>query len=80
MVITSCLLNRVTLEAISSIRAEICAERFLKSHYKFHWLPTSTTSDYGSNSVGDLRQKLYSITRARQRLSTNFDLEPGKNT
>lgn len=53
MVITDRLLKSITLEAIHSMNAESCAERFLNCHYKFHGFPKLFTSDRGSNWVGD---------------------------
>ena len=53
MVITDRLLKWVALEAMNSMDAESCAERFLICHYRFHGFPQGLRSDRGSNWVGD---------------------------
>lgn len=45
MVITDRLLKQVTLEAMTSMKAEDCAERFLQAHFRFHGFPAAITSD-----------------------------------
>ena len=72
MVITDRLLKSVTLEAMASMEAEACAERFLQCHYRFHGFPRAITSDRGSNWVGAFWRKLCELTRIEQRLSTSF--------
>ncbi|KAI0998278.1 hypothetical protein K3495_g9919 [Podosphaera aphanis] len=49
MVITDRLLKGVALEAMTSMNAEECADRFLQCHYRFHGFPKAITSDRGSN-------------------------------
>ncbi|KAI1006411.1 hypothetical protein K3495_g1803 [Podosphaera aphanis] len=75
MVITDRLLKSVTLEAMNSMNAEDCAERFLSCHYRFHGFPHAITSDRGSNWVGDFRKQLCKLTGMEQRLSTAFHPE-----
>ena len=75
MVITDRLLKSVTLEAMSSMKAEECAERFLQCHYRFHGFPNAITSDRGSNWVGDFWRKRCALVGIEQRLSTAFHPE-----
>ena len=49
MVIADRLLHSVTLEAMTSMEAEDCAQVFLNSHWRFHGFPFAMTSDHGSN-------------------------------
>jgi hypothetical protein len=49
MVITDRLLKSCTLEAITSMKAEDCAEVFVQCHYRFHGFPKFITLDKGSN-------------------------------
>ena len=72
MVITDRLLKSITLEAMSSMKAEDCAERFLYCHYRFHGFPSAITSDRGSNWVGDFWRHLCKMAGVEQRLSTAF--------
>ncbi|KAI0997026.1 hypothetical protein K3495_g11161 [Podosphaera aphanis] len=75
MVITDRLLKGVTLEAMKTMNAEECAERFLQCHYCFHGFPQAITSDRGSNWVGDFWRHLCRLTGIEQRLSTAFHPE-----
>lgn len=75
MVITDRLLKSVTLEAMSSMNAEECAERFVQCHYRFHGFPNALTSDRGSNWVGDFWRRLCQIAGIEQRLSTAYHPE-----
>jgi hypothetical protein len=72
MVITDRLLKSVTLEAMHTMKAEACAERFLQCHYRFHGFPKAITSDRGSNWTGRFWKKLCELTNIEQRLSTAF--------
>jgi hypothetical protein len=72
MVITDRLLKSVTLEAMTSMEAEECAERFLQCHYRFHGFPNALVSDRGSNWTGRFWRKLCELARIEQRLSTAF--------
>ncbi|CAJ2645145.1 unnamed protein product [Trifolium pratense] len=75
MVITDRLLKSVTLQAMNSMDADNCAERFLNCHYRFHGFPKALTSDRGSNWVGDFWTSLCKGANIKQRLSTAFHLE-----
>ncbi|KAI0997510.1 hypothetical protein K3495_g10679 [Podosphaera aphanis] len=75
MVITDRLLKGVTLEAMTFMNAEECADRFLQCHYRFHGFPKAITSDRGSNWVGDFWARLCKVTGIEQRLSTAFHPE-----
>jgi hypothetical protein len=72
MVITDRLSKAVTLEAMTTMDAEACAERFVQSHYRFHHFPRAMTSDRGSNWVGRFWRKLCELVGIEQRLSTAF--------
>ncbi|KAI0994170.1 hypothetical protein K3495_g14012 [Podosphaera aphanis] len=75
MVITDRLLKSVTLEAMDTMNAEECAERFLQCHYRFHGFPKAFTSDRGSNWVGDFWRRLCQRAGIQQRLSTAYHPE-----
>lgn len=75
MVITNRLLKSVTLEAMQTMNAEECAERFLECRYQLHVFPHAITSDRGSNWVGDFWNRLCELTKMEQRLSTAFHPE-----
>lgn len=45
MVIRDRLTKGVTLEAMNTMKAEDCAERFVQCHYRFHGFPSAITSD-----------------------------------
>ncbi|KAI1003294.1 hypothetical protein K3495_g4913 [Podosphaera aphanis] len=72
MVITDWLLKSVTLEAITSMNAEDCAERFMQCHFRFLGFPIALTSDRGSNWVGDFWTRLCQLAGIEQRLSTAY--------
>lgn len=72
MVITDRLLKSCTLEAMNSMEAEACAERFLTCHYRFHGFPKFITSDRGANWVGHFWTSLCKMTGINQRLSTAY--------
>ena len=75
MVITDRLSKEITLEAMNSMSAEACAERFLQCFYRFHGFPRAITSDRGSNWVGDFWRRLCERAGIEQRLSTAFHPE-----
>jgi len=75
MVITDRLSKAVTLEAMTTMEAEACAERFLNAHWRFHGFPNAITSDRGSNWVGGFWTKLCELTGIEQRLSTAYHPE-----
>ena len=72
MVITDRLLKSVTIEAMTTMGAEACAERFVQCHYRYHGFPNFLTSDRGSNWVGDFWRRLCELVGIEQRLSTAF--------
>lgn len=72
MVITDRLLKSVTIEAMTTMAAEACAERFVQCHYRYHGFPNFITSDRGSNWVGDFWRRLCELVGIEQRLSTAF--------
>lgn len=80
MVITDRLLKSCTLEAMSSMTAEDCANRFIACHYRFHGFPRFLTSDRGSNWVGDFWTHLCRSVGIEQRLSTAFHPETDGST
>ena len=80
MVITDRLLKSCTLEAMSTMAAENCAERFIQCHYRFHGFPSHITSDRGSNWVGDFWTHLCKLLKIEQRLSTAFHPETDGST
>lgn len=80
MVITDRLLKSVTLEAMTSMKAEDCAEVFVMCHYRFHGFPSAITSDRGSNWVGDFWVHLCKLVNMEQRLSTAFHPETDGST
>ena len=75
MVITDRLLKSVTLEAMNSMKAEECANRFIQSHCRFHGFPRYLNSDRGSNWVSDFWKQLCFLAGIKQRLSTAFHPE-----
>lgn len=75
MVITDRLLKSVTFEAMTTMNAEDCAERFLNCHVRFHGFPKALTSDRGSNWVGDFWTYMCKSSNIEQRLSTAFHPE-----
>ncbi|KAI1002162.1 hypothetical protein K3495_g6046 [Podosphaera aphanis] len=80
MVITGRLLKSVTLEAMNSMNAEECVERFLQCHYRFHEFPQALTSERGSNWVGDFWRHLCKQVNIEQKLSTAFHPETDSST
>ncbi|KAI1003358.1 hypothetical protein K3495_g4852 [Podosphaera aphanis] len=80
MVITDRLLKSVTLEAMNSMNAEECAERFLPCHYRFRGFPQALTSDRGSNWAGDFWSHLCKLVNIEQRRSSAFHPETDGST
>ncbi|KAF4476972.1 Transposon Tf2-6 polyprotein [Colletotrichum fructicola Nara gc5] len=62
----------VTLEAMQSMEAEACAERFLSCHFRFHGVPTSIVSDRGSNWTSRFWRQFCKLLGIEQRLSTAY--------
>jgi hypothetical protein len=75
MVITDRLGKDVVLQAMTTMEAEACAERFLHCWYGTHGFPRAMTSDRGSNWVGDFWRRLCELVGMEQRLSTSFHPE-----
>lgn len=72
MVIHDRLLGSVTLEPMSSMNAEACAEKFIQCHWRYHGFSHALTSDRGSNWVGHFWKTLCKRVGIQQRLSTAF--------
>ncbi|KAL5606185.1 uncharacterized protein BROUX77_003378 [Berkeleyomyces rouxiae] len=75
MVIVDRLTGAVSLEAMTTMAAEKCAERFVHCHWKHHGFPHALTSDRGSNWTSEFWTKLCELTGIEQRLSTAFHPE-----
>jgi hypothetical protein len=80
MVITDRLLKSMTLEAMTTMEAEACAEVFLQCHYRYHGFPNALTSDCGSNWTGRFWKNLYELAHVEQRLSTAFHPQTDSST
>jgi hypothetical protein len=72
MVITDRLLKNCTLEAITFMEAENCAEVFVQCHYRFHEFPKFITLNKRSNWVGDFWTRLCELVKIEQRFSIAF--------
>jgi hypothetical protein len=75
MVITDRLLKSCTLEAITSIKAEDCAEIFVQCHYRFYEFLKFITLNKGSNWIKDFWIRLCELVKIEQRFSIAFHLE-----
>lgn len=62
----------VTLEAMPSMEAEACAQRFLSCHFRFHGMPRSIVSDRGTNWVSRFWRHFCALAGIEQRLSTSY--------
>ncbi len=71
-VIVDRLTKAVTLEAMDTMDAEACAERFLQCHYRFHGMPRSIVSDRGSNWLSRFWKRFCKLAQITQRLSTAY--------
>ena len=71
-VITDRLTKGVTLEAMETMEAEACAERFLQCHFRFHGWPRAIVSDRGPNWTSRFWKSLCSLAGIDQRLSTAY--------
>lgn len=71
-VIVDRLTKATTLEPMTSMKAEACAERFLTCHYRFHGWPSSIVSDRGSNWVSRFWRRLCELAGIKQLLSTAY--------
>lgn len=72
MVIYDRLLGSAILEAMETMEAEACAEKFILSHWRYHSFPNSLTSDKSSSWVGHFWKRLCQCVGIQQRLSTAF--------
>lgn len=72
MVITDRLTKAVTLEAMTTMAAEACAERFVQCFVRFHGVPRALTSDRGSNWTGGFWRRMCELLKIEQRLSTAY--------
>lgn len=70
MVITDRLSKYIQLEAMTSMAAENCAERFKQCWWRFHGFPKQIISDRGSDWVGQFWTTLCSQVNTQQLLST----------
>ncbi|MBE3048176.1 DDE-type integrase/transposase/recombinase [Candidatus Bathyarchaeota archaeon] len=71
-VIVDRLTKAVTLEAMDTMDAEACAQRFLYCHYRFHGMPRSIVSDRGSNWLSRFWRRFCEFSGVTQRLSTAY--------
>lgn len=74
-VIVDRLSKSVTLEAMPTMEAEACAERFLSAHYRFYGMPRAITSDRGSNWISRFWRRFCELSGVEQRLSTVYHPE-----
>ncbi|KAL5596445.1 uncharacterized protein BROUX77_007129 [Berkeleyomyces rouxiae] len=72
MVIVDRLTGGVALEAMNTMKAEECAERFLQCYWKHHGFPRALVSDRGTNWTSEFWTHLCKLTGIEQRLSTGF--------
>ncbi|KYK53946.1 hypothetical protein DCS_05895 [Drechmeria coniospora] len=72
MVLTDRLSKYVQLEAMTSMTAEACAERFKECWWRFRGFPEYIISDRGSDWVGQFWATLCRIVGIEQRLSTAY--------
>ena len=62
----------VALEAMSTMKAEECAERFMESWVKHHGLPRAITSDRGTNWTSSFWKELCRLLGVTRRLSSGY--------
>lgn len=72
MVITDRLSKYIQVEAMTSMTAEACAERFKECWWRFHGFPKQIISDRGSDWVGDFWTALCGLVGTEQLLSTAY--------
>ena len=70
LVITDRLSKYVQLEAMATMQAEDCAERFVEVWWRFRGFPSSIITDRGSDWLGKFWSKLCTLTKVEQLLST----------
>jgi len=71
-VIKDRLSKTVALEAMSSMKAEECAEKFLDCWVKHHGLPRAITSDRGTNWTSSFWKELCRLLGVKRRLSSAY--------
>ena len=62
----------VGLEAMPSMKAEECAEKFMECWVKYHGLPKAITSDRGTNWTSTFWKELCRLLGVKQRLSSAY--------
>jgi transposase InsO family protein len=72
LVITDRLTREVVLEALPTMEAEACAQRFLECYYRYHGAPSSIVSDRGTNWTSDFWRYFCVLAGITQRLSTSY--------
>ena len=70
LVITDRLSKYIQLEAMATMQAEDCAQRFVEVWWRFRGFPSSIITDRGSDWLGKFWSKLCQLTRMEQLLST----------
>jgi hypothetical protein len=75
MVITDRLLKSCTLETITSIKAEDCAEIFVQCHYRFYKFFKFITLNKRSNWIKNFWTRLCELVKIKQRFSIVFHPE-----
>ena len=71
LVITDRLSKYVQLEAMTTMQAEPCAQRFVDVWWRFRGFPSSIITDRGSDWLGHFWTKLCALTNMQQLLSTS---------
>ena len=72
LVITDRLSKYVQLEAMTTMKAEDCAERFVQVWWRFRGFPESIITDRGSDWLGLFWTKICEIIKSTQHLSTAY--------
>lgn len=71
--VIKCRLSKtVVLEAMSSMKAEDCAERFIDCWVRHHSMPRAITSDRGTNWTGTFWTTFCRLVGVQQRLSSGY--------
>jgi transposase InsO family protein/predicted aspartyl protease len=70
LVITDRLSKYIQLEAMTTMTAEACAERFRDTWWRFHGFPSSLITDRGSDWLGNFWTELCRLVGIEQLLST----------
>lgn len=72
LVITDRLSKYVQLEAMTSMKAEYCAQRFIEVWWRFRGFPTEIITDRGSDWLGGFWSEVCRLVGITQLLSTAF--------